>query len=145
MERKIIDPFESKIYDDYCPQNVVPLCGYISSRLVAIAFGKNVEEVTKDISELSCSNEFKKLNFREVPNFWPELYQFSTEWVMTKCGFLFLIMTYKDSISIRYVEGFLTCIDRLWYVIAGVDFTLGTGSIYEANNPDEITDDFPFN
>lgn len=79
---------------------------FCSSRQVADEFGKRHDNVLQDIRNLDCSREFTALNFQESK------YQDSTgrrnnEYLMTKDGFVFLVMGYRGKKAARFKEAYI--------------------------------------
>lgn len=64
---------------------------------VANYFGKDHERVLKEISELDCTDKFKKENFVHTRGYY----------VMTKDGFTFLVMGYKGKKASRFKEEYI--------------------------------------
>lgn len=64
---------------------------------VAKYFGKEHEKVLKEISELECTDKFKKENFMHVRGYY----------VMTKDGFTFLVMGYKGKKASKFKEEYI--------------------------------------
>lgn len=64
---------------------------------VAKYFGKEHEKVLKEISELECTDKFKKENFMRVRGYY----------VMTKDGFTFLVMGYKGKKASKFKEEYI--------------------------------------
>lgn len=64
---------------------------------VAKYFGKEHERVLKEISELECTDKFKKENFMRVRGYY----------VMTKDGFTFLVMGYKGKKASKFKEEYI--------------------------------------
>lgn len=68
-----------------------------TSLKVAKYFGKEHERVLKEISELECTDKFKKENFMRVRGYY----------VMTKDGFTFLVMGYKGKKASKFKEEYI--------------------------------------
>ena len=64
---------------------------------VAKYFGKEHEKVLKEISELDCTDKFKKENFVHSRGYY----------TMTKDGFTFLVMGYKGKKASRFKEEYI--------------------------------------
>ena len=79
----------------------------VSSLDVAAPFGREHKNVLRDIEELSCSEEFRKLNF--------ELSKYSVKnnkrsypmYYMTRDGFTILVMGYTGEKAMRFKEAYI--------------------------------------
>ena len=79
----------------------------VSSLDVAETFGKEHKNILRDIEELNCSEEFRKLNF--------ELSKYSVEnnkrnypmYYMTRDGFTILVMGYTGEKAMRFKEAYI--------------------------------------
>jgi Rha family phage regulatory protein len=77
-----------------------------TSLIVAGVFGKEHKNVLRDISELSCSEEFNRLNF-ELISYPDSKNREQKAYEMTKDGFLFLVMGYTGDKAGAYKELFI--------------------------------------
>ena len=73
-----------------------------TSLLVAERFGKEHKNVLRDIENLSCSEEFRRLNFEHTPYVHPQNGQTYKMYVMTKDGFTFLVMGYTGETAGKF-------------------------------------------
>lgn len=67
---------------------------FCSSRQVAEEFDKQHDNVLRDIRNLDCSEQFRLLNFEES-SYRNEQNKKQPEYLMTKDGFVFLVMGYR--------------------------------------------------
>lgn len=87
-----------------------------SSLLVAKKFNKRHADITRAISNLSCSNMFQQRNFayvlktRELPNGGSKEETFYT---MTKDGFTFLVMGFTGKEAGRFKEDYITAFNTM--------------------------------
>lgn len=84
-------------------RNGQAFCG---SRQVAGEFGKEHKNVLRDIDELDCSDEFRRLNF-EQSYYRNSQNKKQPEIIMTKDGFTFLVMGYRGKKASRFKEAFI--------------------------------------
>ena len=86
-----------------------------TSKLVALKFGKQHKNVLRDIRNLDCSLEFRKLNFellvkmRELPQGGASK---DDEYIMTKDGFFFLISTFTGTEAAKFKEEYINEFNR---------------------------------
>lgn len=83
-----------------------------TSLLVAEKFGKNHKEVLRDISNLSCSDDFRQRNFalssyRSVQNKKLPMY------FISRNGFVFLVMGYTGPEAGKLKEDYIDAFDRM--------------------------------
>jgi len=83
-----------------------------SSRKVAEYFGKDHKNVLQSIQSLPCSPEFTELNFQ------PSEYTDSTgrklpEYLLTKNGFMFLVMGFTGAKAAKLKEAYIAEFDRM--------------------------------
>ena len=81
-----------------------------SSLQIAERFGKKHSAVLKDIRNLDCSKKFHKLNFKETQltvDLGNGKTRKTTAFMMTRDGFLYLIMGYSDPEAIKIKIAFV--------------------------------------
>ena len=78
-----------------------------TSLKVAEVFGKEHKNVLRDIETLSCSDEFRRLNFEHTPYVHPQNGQTYHYYQMTKDGFSFLVMGYTGEKAGQFKEQFI--------------------------------------
>lgn len=86
-----------------------------TSLIVAEVFGKDHHNVLRDISNLTCSDDFRKLNFELLVkmNKLPQGGASKSEWYeMTKDGFSFLVMGYTGAKASAFKELFLKAFNQ---------------------------------
>lgn len=103
-----------------------------TSLLVAERFGKEHKNVLRDIENLSCSEEFRRLNFEHTPYVHPQNGQTYKMYVMTKDGFTFLVMGYTGETAGKFKEEFINSFNKMEKYIRGLP-----ESIPNFNNPAE--------
>ena len=87
-----------------------------SSRKVAEYFGKRHDNVLRDIQNLPCSEEFRLLNFEETlctvdgPN---NSQRKEPEYLLTKNGFVFLVMGFTGAKAAKLKEAYIAEFDRM--------------------------------
>lgn len=79
---------------------------FCSSRQVAAEFKKQHDNVLRDIRNLDCSSEFNALNFEEV-KYKDAKGEKRPEYLMTKDGFVFLVMGYRGKKAARFKEAYI--------------------------------------
>lgn len=77
----------------------------VSSRKVADVFGKQHDNVLRDIRSLDCSKEFSLLNYEES-NYKIRGKRYP-EYLMTKDGFTFLVMGYRGKKAAVFKETYI--------------------------------------
>jgi Rha family phage regulatory protein len=82
-----------------------------TSMKVAEFFGKEHEEVLKDIKELKCSNEFRDLNFEESS--YKTTKKSMPIYFITKDGFTMLVMGYNNERAVGFKEAFISAFNRM--------------------------------
>lgn len=98
MSKLILNP-EFNLYE----RNGQAFC---SSRQVAEEFGKEHYNVLRDIDELDCSSEFTALNF-ELSKYKDGSGKWNKEYLMTKDGFVFLVMGYRGKKAAKFKEAYI--------------------------------------
>lgn len=83
-----------------------------SSRFVAEAFGKLHKNVLRAHDKLECSPEFKRLNYEPV-EFIDKNGDVRREVLMTKDGFMFLVMGFTGKEAARMKEAFITAFNAM--------------------------------
>jgi Rha family phage regulatory protein len=84
----------------------------VSSRFVAEYFGKRHDNVLQDIRNLDCSEEFRLLNFQES-SYKNEQNKKQPEVLMTRDGFIFLVMGYKGKKAAKIKEAYIRAFNRM--------------------------------
>ncbi|HHY66022.1 MAG TPA: Rha family transcriptional regulator [Alicyclobacillus sp.] len=98
MSKLVLNP-EYRLYE----RNGRAFC---SSRQVAEEFGKQHYNVLRDIEQLDCSAEFTALNF-EASRYKDASGKWNKEYLMTKDGFVFLVMGYRGKKAARFKEAYI--------------------------------------
>ncbi|MDR3599369.1 MAG: Rha family transcriptional regulator [Desulfosporosinus sp.] len=78
----------------------------VSSRKIAIVFEKEHYNVLRDIEELECSPNFTALNF-EVSKYKDSSGKWNKEYLITKDGFVFLVMGYRGKKAAAFKESYI--------------------------------------
>lgn len=79
---------------------------FCSSRQVAEEFSKRHDNVLRDIDALDCSVEFRALNFEES-SYTNEQNKRQPQILMTKDGFVFLVMGYRGKKAAKFKEAYI--------------------------------------
>lgn len=79
---------------------------FCSSRQVAESFEKRHDHVLRDIQKLDCSENFRLLNFGET-FYKDEWNRKQPEYLMTKDGFIFLVMGYRGKKAAALKEAYI--------------------------------------
>lgn len=79
-----------------------------TSLIVAEAFEKEHKNVLRDIENLSCSGEFRRLNFEHTQYEHPQNHQTYHCYQITKDGFSFLVMGYTGERAGQFKEKFIS-------------------------------------
>ena len=111
----------------------MPFC---SSLQVAEEFGKRHTNVIADIRKLDCSEEFRRLNFQQS-YYINEQNKKQPMFIMTKDGFMFLVMGYRGKKAAAVKEGIIKRFNDMEefikkYVLATDDFPPFTQAIKDA-------------
>lgn len=91
------------------PESAVILHGeqlMTSSRIVAAAFDRRHNDVLRDIRNLDCSGMFRLRNFAQS-SYVNEQNKNQPETMMTKDGFMFLVMGYTGSLAAQIKEAYI--------------------------------------
>lgn len=83
-----------------------------TSRIVARVFDKEHKNVLRDIRELECSEQFRRLNF-EPTTYRDASKREQEEFLMTRDGFMFLAMGFTGAEAARRKEGFIGAFNDL--------------------------------
>ncbi|MHB8368954.1 MAG: Rha family transcriptional regulator [Leptospirales bacterium] len=83
-----------------------------SSRKVAEYFGKDHKNVLRDIQNLPCSPEFNQLNFEPV-EYADAKGEKRPEYLLTKNGFVFLVMGFTGARAASLKEAYIAEFDRM--------------------------------
>lgn len=95
-----------------------------TSLIVAEIFGKRHDHVLRDIENLSCSEEFRLLNFGETPYTHPQNGQTYKMFQITKNGFSFLVMGYTGEKAGEFKEKFISEFDKREALLKDDDYIL---------------------
>lgn len=109
----------------------------VSSRNVAAIFNKEHYNVLRDIEELDCSKGFNDLNF-ELVRYKDRKGERRPEYLMTKDGFIFLVMGYRSKKAAVFKEAYINRFNEMEQLIknlyeAKVEFPEFTDAIDEVN------------
>ena len=84
-----------------------------TSRKVAEVFGKDHKNVLRDIDELGCSDNFRKLNF-ELSEYRVDGNNKSyKEYIITRDGFVFLVMGYTGEKASKFKEDYIGAFNEM--------------------------------
>jgi len=84
----------------------------VSSKEIAEKFNKPHKNVIRDIKNLKCSDEFRKLNFEPSSYTSPQNKKFEC-YDMTKNGFIFLCMGFTGNKAAEYKESYIESYDKM--------------------------------
>ena len=109
---------------------------FCSSRQVAEEFIKQHDNVLRDIRGLDCSREFFLLNFEEKTYKSKRAEQ--PEYLMTKNGFIFLVMGYRGEKAAKFKEAYIKRFDDMEAFIKSllttkIEFPVFTDAIMAAH------------
>lgn len=79
---------------------------FCDSLHVADDFSKEHKNVLRDIENLDCSEKFGKLNF-ELSSYKSAQNKKMPKYLLTKDGFIFLVMGYRGKIAARFKEAYI--------------------------------------
>ncbi len=77
-----------------------------TSRKIAKVFGKEHYNVLRDIENLDCSESFNAINF-ELVNYKDKKGEKRPEYIITKDGFVFLVMGYRGRKAVAFKEAYI--------------------------------------
>lgn len=108
----------------------------VSSRYVSETFGKDHDNILRDIRNLECSKQFSSLNFEES-NYKARGKSYP-EYLITKDGFTFLAMGFKGKKAAKFKEDYINAFNQMESFIrnlidAKADFPEFTDAIMEAH------------
>lgn len=92
---------------------------FCSSRQVSKEFEKEHYNVLRDIEELDCTPSFTALNF-EVSKYKDLSGKWNKEYLMTKDGFVFLVMGYRGKKAARFKETYIQRFNAMESFIASL-------------------------
>ena len=95
-----------------------------TSLIVAQVFGKEHKNVLRDIENLSCSADFRVLNFEQTPYVHPQNRQTYKMFEITKDGFSFLVMGYSGEKAGRFKEAFINEFNKREEMLKSEDYIL---------------------
>ena len=91
--------------------------------IVAQVFGKEHKNVVRDIENLSCSENFNRLNFERI-TYKDARNREQTAYEMTKDGFSFLVMGYTGAKAGEFKERFINEFNRREFLLKDDDYIL---------------------
>ena len=94
-----------------------------TSLIVAQVFGKEHKNVVRDIENLSCSENFNRLNFERI-TYKDARNRQQTAYEMTKDGFSFLVMGYTGAKAGEFKERFINEFNRREFLLKDDDYIL---------------------
>lgn len=94
-----------------------------TSLIVAQVFGKEHKNVVRDIENLSCSENFNRLNFERI-TYKDARNREQTAYEMTKDGFSFLVMGYTGAKAGEFKERFINEFNRREFLLKDDDYIL---------------------
>lgn len=86
---------------------------FTTSLLVAEAFEKEHKNVLRDIENLECSPEFRRLNFEQTPYVHPQNGETYPAYRLTRDGFAFLAMGFTGKKAAAWKEKFLEAFNAM--------------------------------
>jgi len=95
-----------------------------TSLIIAETFGKEHKNVLRDIQELACSEEFRRLNFEHTPYVHPQNKQTYPMYEITKDGFSFLVMGYTGEKAAEFKETFILEFNKRDAMLKSDDYIL---------------------
>lgn len=95
-----------------------------TSLIVAQVFGKRHDHVLRDIENLSCSDQFRLLNFGDTPYTNPQNGQTYKMYEITKDGFSFLVMGYTGEKAGQFKERFINEFNKRESLLKSEDYIL---------------------
>ena len=95
-----------------------------TSLIVAEVFGKEHRNVMRDIAALSCSDDFRMLNFEHTQYKNPQNHQTYNCYNMTKNGFSFLVMGYTGEKAGEFKEKFINEFDKREALLKNDDYIM---------------------
>ena len=107
-----------------------------TSRKIAKVFGKEHYNVLRDIENLDCSESFNAINF-ELVNYKDKKGEKRPEYIITKDGFVFLVMGYRGRKAAAFKEAYIKSFNDMEDYIKSVqaakmDYPALTQAIKEA-------------
>ena len=110
-----------------------------SSRRVAEYFGKRHDDVLKAIRNLECSGEFRLRNFAES-SYKNEQKKRQPEYLMTRDGFIFLVMGFTGKKAARIKEAYINAFNQMESLIkerliGKLEYPALTDAIQAAHDP----------
>lgn len=100
-----------------------------TSLIVADIFGKEHKNVIRDIENLSCSENFNRLNF-ELIYYKDKMNREQKAYQMTKDGFSFLVMGYTGDKAGKFKEDFINAFNQMEQALKN--------NILDFSNPDTV-------
>lgn len=94
-----------------------------TSLIVAQVFGKEHKNVVRDIENLSCSENFNRLNFERI-TYKDARNREQTAYEMTKDGFSFLVMGYTGAKAGEFKDRFINEFNRREFLLKDDDYIL---------------------
>ena len=94
-----------------------------TSLIVAEVFGKEHKNVLRDIENLSCSDNFNRLNFERI-TYKDVRNREQTAYEMTKDGFSFLVMGYTGEKAGQFKETFINEFNKREMMLKSDDYIL---------------------
>ncbi|MDR6776249.1 MULTISPECIES: Rha family transcriptional regulator [Paenibacillus] len=95
---------------------------YCTSRQVAEEFEKEHKNVLRDIESLDCSEQFNRLNFEPI-KYKDSKGRSYKEYLISKDGFVFLIMGYRGKKAARFKEAYIQRFNDMEYFIKSLQAT----------------------
>jgi len=86
---------------------------FTTSLIIAQAFEKDHKNVLRDIENLECSEEFRRLNFEHTPYVHPQNGQTYPAYRITRDGFAFLAMGFTGKKAAAWKEKFLEAFNAM--------------------------------
>lgn len=90
-------------------KNNIPV---VSSRDIAARFGKEHKNVLRDINNMECSDEFRRLNF-EPSSYTNKQNKSQPEYLITKDGFTFLVMGFTGKEAAAFKEKYIAAFNYM--------------------------------
>lgn len=103
-----------------------------TSLKVAEVFGKEHKNVLRDIAELACSQEFRRLNFE--PSYYKNTQNRDMPYyIITKDGFSILAMGYTGARAVEFKERYITAFNQYEGLLKNDDYILNRALQISAN------------
>ena len=107
----------------------------VSTRLIADKFGKRHDNILRAVQGAECTDEFARLNF-EVSNYMDSTGKSNREYLVTRDGFMYLVMGFTGREAARWKEAFIAAYNKLERRLAYLEIKYQ--QLVEANHLNEM-------